>query len=349
MLDDMNVLTQRDSERTLESSVIQPEQLSMNVEIVNRLESTSKVESIVFVGMGGSALAAEFIQAWLGDAIQLPIEIVKTYTLPAYVNESSLVVLSSCSGNTEEVLEALELAKEKAPQRAVIAGGGKLADRAREEGLSHVILPEIKIQPRMLTFVQVRAIVSLLDMFGIVDGQRYLTEMASIQDWLSQEASTWKKEVPISQNYAKQLSLIAVGKTPEFFSGYKFRSVAYKWKISWNENAKNTAFWNYYPEFNHNEFIGWSSHPIEKPFAIFDLVSNLEHPRILERFKISDRLLSGKRPKAEEVTLKGDSVLQQLCWGHLLADFTSIYTGILNGVDPGPVPLVTKLKQELAK
>jgi glucose/mannose-6-phosphate isomerase len=123
--------------------------------------------------------------------------------------------------------------------------------------------------------------------------------------------------------------------------------VAYKWKISWNENAKNVAFWNELPEFNHNEFMGWTSHPIEKPFAIFDLVSGLEHPQILKRFEVSDRLLSGQRPKSTVVNLAGDTVIAQMLWGSILADFVSIYVAILNGVDPTPVPLIEKLKKEL--
>lgn len=140
---------------------------------------------------------------------------------------------------------------------------------------------------------------------------------------------------------------MAVGKTPVFYAGTLMAPVAYKWKISWNENAKNVAFWNELPEFNHNEFIGWSSHPVEKPFAIFDLVSRFEHPRILKRFEVSDRLLSGRRPKAHTVELKGQTPLQQMLWADILADFTSIYVAILNGVNPTPVDLVEKLKVEL--
>ncbi len=124
--------------------------------------------------------------------------------------------------------------------------------------------------------------------------------------------------------------------------------IAYKWKISWNENAKNVSFWNEYPEFNHNEFLGWTSHPVEKPFAVFDLISNFEHPRILKRFEISDRLLSGQRPKAMTIELKGKSPIAQMLWGSILADFVSIYVAVLNGVDPTPVPLIEKLKKELA-
>jgi glucose/mannose-6-phosphate isomerase len=123
---------------------------------------------------------------------------------------------------------------------------------------------------------------------------------------------------------------------------------AYKWKISWNENAKNVAFCGVYPEVNHNEFIGWASHPVEKPFAVFDLVSSFEHPRILKRFEISDRLLSGRRPKATPIQLAGDTPLRQLLWACIFADFASIYVAVLNNVDPTPVDLVEKLKKELA-
>lgn len=133
-----------------------------------------------------------------------------------------------------------------------------------------------------------------------------------------------------------------------FYAGHLMAPVAYKWKISWNENAKNLAFWNEYPEFNHNEFIGWSSHPVEKPFAVIDLVSEFEHERIQKRFAVSDKLLSGRRPKAHIVRLQGETPLAQMLWGCILADFVSIYVAVLNGVDPTPVDLIEKFKKELA-
>lgn len=107
------------------------------------------------------------------------------------------------------------------------------------------------------------------------------------------------------------------------------------------------AFWNEYPEFNHNEFIGWSSHPIEKPFAVIDLVSEFEHERIQKRFAVSDKLLSGRRPKAHIVRLQGETPLAQMLWGCILADFVSIYVAVLNGVDPTPVDLIEKFKKNL--
>ncbi len=116
-----------------------------------------------------------------------------------------------------------------------------------------------------------------------------------------------------------------------------------------NENAKNLA-WSYqYPEFSHNEFIGWTSHPVEKPFAVVEIRSNLEHPRVQKRFEISDRMLSGKRPHPEDIVPEGDSLPQQIFWTSMFCDFVCTYVALLNGVDPTPVGLVEKFKLELDK
>jgi glucose/mannose-6-phosphate isomerase len=209
-----------------------------------------------------------------------------------------------------------------------------------------VALP-VGLQPRMTTIYMLRGLIALMIEFGIVPAST-LDEIAATSKWLQEETAKWLPNISIDKNEAKQFALLSVGKTPVIYGGALTAPLAYKWKISWNENAKNTAFWNQYPEFNHNEFMGWASHPVDKPFVIFDLMSNLEHPQILKRFEISDRLLSGKRPKANVVQLRGETILQQLLWGCILADFTSIYVAILNGVDPTPVELIEKLKKELA-
>ena len=94
--------------------------------------------------------------------------------------------------------------------------------------------------------------------------------------------------------------------------------------------------------------MGWTSHPVEKPYVVFDLRSSFDHPKITKRFEISDRLLSGKRPKANVIELQGESVIAQMLWASIFADFVSIYLAILNGVDPSKVELIEKLKQELA-
>jgi glucose/mannose-6-phosphate isomerase len=191
-------------------------------------------------------------------------------------------------------------------------------------------------------------LIAILANFKIVPNGK-LDEITEKTDWLQFETNKWAAEVPTGENYAKQLAQQAVGKTAIFYGGRIASPLAYKWKISFNENAKNLAFWNEYPEFNHNEFIGWTSHPVEKPFAVFDLISKFEHPRVLKRFEISGRLLSGMRPQATTINLAGESVIENILWGCILADYVSIYLAILNNVNPTPVQLIEKLKAELAE
>jgi glucose/mannose-6-phosphate isomerase len=131
------------------------------------------------------------------------------------------------------------------------------------------------------------------------------------------------------------------------YAGPLLYPAAYKWKISFNESAKNIAWCNQLSEFNHNEFEGWVSHPIDKPYAVVDLRSKLEHPQIQKRFELSAKLLSGKRPAPLVIEPRGSTLVEQLLWTTALGDFVSIYLAILNGVDPTPVDLMEKLKRDL--
>lgn len=345
MLDDNNVLQQRDPSGALAVAAAQYQQAQYDTEVINKEHDGREITKVVVAGMGGSALAAVLVKAWLKAELSVPFEVLRSYDLPGYVGEDTLVIASSHSGNTEETLSALNQAQQKNAQIAIITSGGKLKMAADEGKIAHVAIPA-DLQPRMAVIYNLRALMALLAHFGVASQARF-DEIAACAEWLHSETSQWEPGVSVDKNYAKQLALLAVGKTPVIYAGTLMFPVAYKWKISWNENAKNVAFCNEIPEFNHNEFVGWSSHPVEKPFVVFDLVSNLEHPRILKRFEVSDRMLSGMRSKANTVNLKGDTAIQQYLWASILADFVSIYVAILNGVDPTPVDLVEKLKREL--
>lgn len=345
MLDDDNVLKQRDPFGALTVAAEQYKQVQFDTEITNPEHDGREIHQVVVSGMGGSALAALIVKAWLKEELAVPFEVVRSYNLPGYVGKNTLVIASSHSGNTEETLSALNEAKQKGAQVAIVASGGKLADAAETDKIAYAAIPA-HIQPRMAMIYNLRALVKLLVHFGLTSQDKF-DEIAATADWLHEQTKAWEAGVTVDKNYAKQLALLAVGKTPVIYAGTLMAPIAYKWKISWNENAKNVAFWNELPEFNHNEFIGWSSHPVEKPFAVFDLISQFEHPRILKRFEVTDRLLSGRRPKANTVELQGETPMQQYLWASILADFVSIYVAILNGVDPTPVDLVEKLKQEL--
>ena len=113
------------------------------------------------------------------------------------------------------------------------------------------------------------------------------------------------------------------------------------------EKAKNLAWWKQYPEINHNEFIGWSSHPTDKPFAVVDIRSNLEHERVQKRFTVTERMLSGKRPVPNVIVPQGDTLPKQIFWASVFGDFVSLYLALLNGLNPTPVDLVEKFKPAL--
>lgn len=347
MLDDYNVLRQRDPQNALGVAAMQSEQARFAVEIAHPEHDGRTIMRIVVTGMGASAQAALIMKAGLSDEFLMPFEVVRSYDLPEYVDFNTLVIACSHSGNTEETLNTFYQAQANNAQVAVVTSGGTLLEEAEAKSVAYVKLPT-GLQPRMATIYHLRALSALLAHFGVMNYVRF-AEIADQAEWLAEQSKNWTSDVTVDKNYAKQLALLAVGKTPVFYAGPLMAPIAYKWKISWNENAKNLAFWNQYPECSHNEFIGWSSHPVEKPFVVFDLVSKFEHPRVLKRFELSDRLLSGMRPKAHTIHLEGDRLIAQYLWACILADFASIYVGILNGVDPTPVTLAEKLKAELAK
>ena len=342
ILDNTAVIAQRDPQDALGFAAHQPEQLSHNFNLA-RHDFGAVIDNVVFAGMGGSALVAEFVPTY--PTLSVPYVVTKGYDIPPFVTEKTLVICASYSGNTEETLSALAEAEEKGAQIAIITHGGKLLEAAHAKNYVVAELPECP-QPRTGVFYAYRALCELLVAAKLIDAS-VITELENAGGTLAQVTARWAAAVPSEQNEAKQLAGKLAGKTPIIYAGTKMYPAAYKWKISVNENAKNTAWCNQLPEFNHNEFIGWSSHPIEKPFGVIDLISRFEHERVLKRFEVSDRLLSGMRPKAITVEAEGESVLEHMLYLVLLGDFATTYLAILNGVNPTPVELVEKFKKEL--
>lgn len=340
-LDNANVVKQRDPSDALSVASSEWAQLRETAKVIHAPDK-HQIEKIVVTGMGGSALAAGLAKDWLD--LHIPFEVIRGYTLPKYVDGKTLVIVSSYSGNTEETVSALSSATEKGALIAIIASGGTLITSAKEATHTYVELAS-GLQPRMAVFSNLVALISLFEAYGVVD--TVLPELAEAADNLEHTSKSWMRATPTGDNLAKQIAQSLTGKTPVIYASNLMRSVSYKWKISFNENAKNVAFWNELPEFNHNEFMGWTSHPVQKPYGVIDLVSSFDHPQIKKRFEISDRLLSGKRPKSTVISLHGSSILEQMLWGCVLADFVSIYLAILNGIDPTPVVLIEKLKKEL--
>lgn len=342
MLDDLKYIHQKDRHDALGIAGKQHTQLTHEFQLDWRPET--EIKNVVLAGMGGSALAGLLSTTWPG--YDVPFEIVRDYEIPAYVNEQTLFIASSYSGNTEETLAALTAAEQANAQIVILAGGGKLVEQAEANNYPYEVIPKVE-QPRFAVFYALKAYVTILEHAGLVKTEQAEATMQQASTFLAQAMQSWSAETPVSKNPAKQLALELAGSSPVIYAGPKLFPAAYKWKISFNENAKNVAWCNQYPEFNHNEFMGWSSHPVEKPYKIVDLRSTLEHERVQKRFEVSERLLSGKRPAPEIVQVQGEIILEQLLWAVAFGDFVSIYVALLNGLDPSPVDLIEKFKAEL--
>jgi len=341
MLDDLKLINQIDKSDALGVAGKQASQLVHDYDVYFQLDKTPL--NVVLGGMGGSAWPAMILSSW--PRVSVPFEISRDYTVPSYVNKDTLYIASSYSGNTEETIASLDDAEKKGAQIVVMAAGGKLVELAKERGHTLFKIPS-GFQPRMSSFYFLAALVQILEPLGLIPVASR-EQLAAASQWLAQENMQWFADVPTSKNPAKQLAEKLVGKSVLIYSGPLLFPATNKWKICINENAKNLAWANQYPELSHNEFIGWSSHPIEKPYAVIEIQSDLEHPRVQKRFELTDKLLSGKRPHAIAVVPEGTSVLKQILWAFNFGDYVSLYLAVLNNVDPTPVGLVEKLKKEL--
>jgi glucose/mannose-6-phosphate isomerase len=341
MLDDLKQIHFLDKSDALGLVEKQWQQLTKKFDIP---EIEGKFENIVFAGMGGSALAARISLTW--PSYTIPFEISSDYDIPKYVSDKTLFIASSYSGNTEETVLALEQARKQNATIVVISSGGKLEEMAIAFNLIHISLPPIS-SPRFGTFYSLKALVTVLERAGLVKVEQAETQLHSASEHIHRASDDWLPTVRSANNRAKKIALDIMGTSPVIYSGPMLWPVAYKWKISINENSKNLAWANQFPEFSHNEFMGWSSHPIDKVYSVIDLRTNLEHPQIKKRFSLTEKMLSGKRPHPITINAKGENILEQMLWTIALGDFVSIYLALLNNIDPTQVKLLEKFKKEL--
>jgi glucose/mannose-6-phosphate isomerase len=344
MLDDLKMIHERDAQDALGVAEKQGQQYLHNFDF--EWSAPRPIRDVVVAGMGGSGLAAKAYK--VGGTPQVPFEVVQNYDLPDYVHENTLLVCSSYSGNTEEVLSVFEAALERSsrPMVIVVASGGKLLERAKAENLPYIELPT-GYQPRATFGYQYRALAEIFSAARLKEGEIPLIEAAAQK--LGEWVKAWTATVPTKDNPAKRIAQEVIGKSAAIYAGPKLWPAAYKWKISFNENAKQVAWAGEFPEFNHNEIMGWTKQPTDKPYAVIELRSNLEHPRVQKRFGITERVLSGLRPGPIVVEPQGENLTEQLLFAVALGDFTSLYTALLNGINPTPVEQLEKFKQLMAE
>jgi glucose/mannose-6-phosphate isomerase len=304
------------------------------------------INNIVFCGLGGSALAGNLAKNWLYGRLSIPLEVIRGSVLPGYVNEHSLVIISSYSGDTAETLEAYEQASKNNVQIVVITHGGELLMRAEADNCTVLRLPDCH-QPRFAVFAGLRALVCALQNMGLIAQLDAARELEDAADFLDEQKMLISPDID-HNNPAKNLAEMVASKQVVIYASPLVSASAYLWKISFNEDAKQLAWYNTYSELDHNELEGWQF-PKPNNIVVLQLASQFETETMQHRIAVTTELVADASVTIKNIDLAGATPLQELLYSVVLASFTAGYTAIINGVDPEEVRQVSKLKSKLAK
>ena len=307
------------------------------------LPDRERIESVVVIGMGGSGVAGDVLQAIVTPILPIPVVVVKSYALPAFVNESSLVFAVSCSGDTEETLEAASEAAVQGAHIVAVTGGGELAKLAHGWGSPVVPVPAVPAQRVAFGSVAIPPLV-VLEQIGLFPGA---------SEWIAlavDQLQRRRNELVADDNPARDLAR-TIGRTVPLIYGDSGvgAAAARRWKTQFNENSKAPAFWNTQPELCHNEIEGWGQHGdvTRQVLTLVNLRHDAEHPQVMRRFELADRWVSEVVSSVQEVRAEGEGELAQLLDLVLFGDFVSLYLADQEGIDPGPTPTLQSVKAEL--
>ncbi|MEA3078082.1 MAG: glucose/mannose-6-phosphate isomerase [Actinomycetota bacterium] len=323
-----------------------PEQVAdaaRNARGTEGLPEKQAIEHVVVLGMGGSGVAGDILQAAAGPFMSVPVVTVKSYELPAFVGDGSLVFAISCSGNTEETLEAATEAAMQGAKIVAVTQGGDLGKLAAGWGAPVITVPDIP-QPRAaLGALSIPPLV-VLEEIGLFPGATQWIDLAIAQ------LQRRRDQLVRDGNEAEQLAR-RIGRTIPLIhgGGALGATAAMRWKTQVNENAKAPAFWAAQPELCHNEIQGWGQHGdvTRQVLTLIALRHDSEHPQVMRRFDITASFVDEVVASIESVHAEGEGDLAQLLDLVLFGDFVSLHLAFQEGIDPGPVPVLVELKQRL--
>jgi len=300
---------------------------------IENARSLKKYDHYFLIGMGGSHLAADL--AMLADP-NLPLTVHSDYGLPSTILQAKkpLVIASSYSGNTEEVIDGMKTALKKKIPVAVIAVGGTLIAYAKKQNLPYIQLPDTKIQPRCALGFSLRALLKLMkDERGLKETKKLAHTLHP--DDLGKHGQTLAKTLRDA--------------IPVIYASRQNQAIAYNWKIKLNETGKIPAFYNILPELNHNEMNGFDRQPTTKAlsekFHFIFLTDPKDHPRIQKRFAILEQLYTQRGLPVSVVSLQGKTIFEKIFSSLLLADWTALYTAEHDNLEAEQVPMVEEFKE----
>lgn len=305
------------------------------------------IDRIVVLGMGGSAIAGDVFRLLLARESSVPVLNHRHYDAPPYVDERTLVIAASYSGNTEETLSAFEKALSRPANKLALTTGGKLLATARANGVPAFVF-QYKGEPRSAFGYGLMPLLAVGEKLGLMEG--IATDVDEALSAMESLRARIGEDVPLADNAAKQLATKLAGRLPVIYGAELLTEVAHRWKTQFNESSKVWAFYEQLPEANHNAIVSFELPPeVTRLIFVVYLTSPDLHPRVALHFAFSQRMLTEAGVPYEEVKAEGRGGLAQAMTSVLFGDYVSYYLALVNEVDPSPTTPIANLRAWLAQ
>ena len=297
-----------------------------------------EIRNVLITGMGGSGIGGKIVALWLQDELKVPVALINDYNLPEFVNQDTLVIASSYSGNTEETLISLHKAHVKGARIIGICSGGDLAAFCKANSYDYILVPGGN-PPRTQLAYSVVQLVNIFVQLGLCSAYR-LEAIKRAQRLLVTSTDLIKKE-------ANDLADFLDGKVGVFYSSSRYEGVAIRARQQFEENAKYLCWHHVIPEMNHNELVGWGGG--DDRFAVVFMQTGDLIPRNQKRYEITMERIKTFTPFVKELRAHGSCVIERSFYLIHLVDWASLFLAQKKGVDAFDIDVIYYLKDELAK
>lgn len=316
-----------------------PQQLQKALEIGRKAKlspAKDTIHNVLISGLGGSGIGGTIAAELVGAQCAVPVTVNKEYFIPAFVGSNTLVIISSYSGNTEETLNALDLAHKKGAKIVCVTSGGKIKGFATEKNLDLIEIPS-GMPPRACLGYSMTQLFFILKHHGLIDGVFEAQLEKSIAD-LEKKSKAIKTT---ASNIAKQLS----GKMPVIYATPGYEGVAVRFRQQINENSKMLCWHHVIPEMNHNELVGWRE--VNENLAVIFLRHKDEYFRNTHRIEYTREVATRYTGTILDIWAEGNSELEKALYLVHLTDYVSDNLALLRDMDAVEVNIITGLKNML--
>ncbi|MBD3280842.1 bifunctional phosphoglucose/phosphomannose isomerase [Candidatus Dojkabacteria bacterium] len=313
-----------------------PNQFTKGFKLAVNTKIMGNFNKVVLCGMGGSSYYVGLINDILkSNGQKLQVVANRAYSLPSDVDEHTLFLIVSFSGNTEEIIENYTQAKESGYSTIIISSGGRLEEIAQKDNIPIIKVPT-GTQPRLSSGYFIAVVLQILNIAGLIsDFSAEIEKAVSNLDKIKYDTE------------AKEFAYKLKRNLPIIYATGNIKSSAEIAKTKLNENSKVQAFWNYFPELNHNEMVSFTNLVTDPFFIIFK--SKFAHERNARRVEVFKQIMTDKKIPVVIIEPKGESVLEELLYNYSLMDFVSYCLAEELGIDPEPVKMVEEFKVLLKK